>query len=657
MSFEPVAQRRKPLRLLHLEDQDDDVEVAQILLSEAGFACEITRAKGRASFEASLSSGATYDLILADYFMSGYDGRAALAFARSVRPDIPFIVISGKIGEELAIEMLREGATDYVLKQRVGRLVPAVTRALRDRERERVREASEHVIRSLSERLRETSLLEVVLAQMPSGVLIAEAPSGEVVLANPRFAEILDLEPGSLRTLADLRRRLPRHADGSRYTLEELPPLRALETGASLSPEVMEYRDGRVRLVVAQATPVRAADGRVLAVVTTVTDATEQMRAEQERGRLLERVADEAALLRAVVEQMPAGLLLIGEQGAIRLANEAARAILSAHLAEGERLDQVESRLLRPGATTPLSEEERPVVRAVRQGLTIRSEELDVEGDGKRRTVIFNAAPVRDHRGQVVGGVSAFLDITDRKRLEAEAHEQVRLREQLLRVVSHDLRTPLSAIAGSTHVLLARDPEPKARKPLEVIALSAQRMERMIHDLLDFGQASSGGMRLNREPTDLRAIISRSIEEVCASRPEASIDLESERGPCIAAVDSDRMVQAFGNLLTNAIEHGEPRTPIRVALRRKGDYIESSVANAGKPIPAELLPHLFEPFRGTRKGGRGGGLGLGLFIVQQIVHAHGGTVEARSSAQEGTRMTIRMPALAAQAALEERQSY
>jgi signal transduction histidine kinase len=182
-------------------------------------------------------------------------------------------------------------------------------------------------------------------------------------------------------------------------------------------------------------------------------------------------------------------------------------------------------------------------------------------------------------------------------------------------------------------------------------------MDRMIKELLDYRLLSGDGIRLERVPSDLRDHAARSIEEVAASHPDAPIKLDVEPGVFLASIDPDRMAQVFGNLLRNAIQHGGRQTTIHVALRHAGAHLEVSVANNGPPIPEELLPHVFEPFRrGTHGGGEKGSLGLGLFIVQRIVRAHGGTVEARSSAREGTRVTFRVPALAASEAAEVRRT-
>ncbi len=137
-----------PLRILLLEDDTSDAELIQELLEVDDFVCEVTRAQTRAEFLAAIGN-ADIDLILADYKLPSFDGLSALKLAQDARPDLPFIFVSGTLGEEVAIEALKIGATDYVLKTRLSRLVPSVQRALREaRERAERKKAEEALRRS-----------------------------------------------------------------------------------------------------------------------------------------------------------------------------------------------------------------------------------------------------------------------------------------------------------------------------------------------------------------------------------------------------------------------------------------------------------------------------------------------------------------------------
>ncbi len=152
---------KTPLRLLHLEDDSVDADLVAATLTEAGLSCVSRRVDTRSTFLAALSEGG-FDLILADYSIPGFDGMTALALARQQAPDIPFLFVSATIGEELAIDAMHQGATDYVLKQRLGRLVPSVQRALRERDDRRERKRAEDALIQSEKQFRQAQKMEAV---------------------------------------------------------------------------------------------------------------------------------------------------------------------------------------------------------------------------------------------------------------------------------------------------------------------------------------------------------------------------------------------------------------------------------------------------------------------------------------------------------------
>lgn len=151
----------EPLRLLHLEDNPTDADLVSAVLGEGGIPCTSRRVDTRAAFVAALKEGAV-DLILADYSLPGFDGMSALALARQQAPDVPFLFVSAVIGEELAIDAMHHGATDYVLKQRLGRLVPSVQRALRERDERTERKRAEEALRQSEKQFRQAQKMEAV---------------------------------------------------------------------------------------------------------------------------------------------------------------------------------------------------------------------------------------------------------------------------------------------------------------------------------------------------------------------------------------------------------------------------------------------------------------------------------------------------------------
>lgn len=237
-----------------------------------------------------------------------------------------------------------------------------------------------------------------------------------------------------------------------------------------------------------------------------------------------------------------------------------------------------------------------------------------------------------------------------RQRRQAEARsrtlqEQVQFADLFVGIVSHDLRNPLNVIRLNA-AMLARTPlgQDQAQR-VGRIESSAAASERLIHDLLDLTRARlAGGIPVTRRAGDLAAILRHPVEELQAAHPERTFRLAAQ-GDGRGQWDADRLAQAVGNLLRNAVVHGHPQSPIDVRLDDRGPWVDVAVHNEGPPIPPGLLPVLFEPMRqGPRDGGTGDrSIGLGLFIVEQIARAHGGTVACHSAQGEGTTFTLTLP--------------
>jgi signal transduction histidine kinase len=231
------------------------------------------------------------------------------------------------------------------------------------------------------------------------------------------------------------------------------------------------------------------------------------------------------------------------------------------------------------------------------------------------------------------------------QRTLVEARERADFERQLIGIVSHDLRTPLSAITLAASVLLKRDElnERQAKNASRILD-SAQRATRMVRDLLDFTQARlRGGLTLERKASDLHELARGVVEEVQSTTPERRIEVVQE-GEGRGLWDPDRVCQVIGNLLANALHYSPPSTPVRVETREVGEEVLLTVHNWGTPIPPVIFARIFEPLeRGIQQEDRAGrSIGLGLFIVKHIVSSHGGTVDVRSNERDGTTFTVRL---------------
>ncbi|WP_242394466.1 sensor histidine kinase [Anaeromyxobacter oryzisoli] len=243
--------------------------------------------------------------------------------------------------------------------------------------------------------------------------------------------------------------------------------------------------------------------------------------------------------------------------------------------------------------------------------------------------------------------VAAFAvrsHLRERERREREHARAAELQQQLLAIVGHDLRTPLSAIAGSA-ALLARAPDlPSSRVPLaQRIVSSAGRMSRLVRDLLDFTRVRiEGHLPVSPEPVDLGALCRRVAQELQAARPGTLLFCEVE-GDVTGEWDPVRLEQVVSNLLANAFHHGAPGRPVELRVAGGAGAVRITVHNEGPPIPDDVLPHIFDPFRrGDASAADQSGLGLGLHIARSLVEAHGGTIEV-ASGEGGTTFTVVLP--------------
>lgn len=245
----------------------------------------------------------------------------------------------------------------------------------------------------------------------------------------------------------------------------------------------------------------------------------------------------------------------------------------------------------------------------------------------------------------IASKVGVFVELYQQRRLlrerNAALEQLLKLNETMVAVLSHDLRTPLSAIMMCAQVIGIRGGGDDAvQRSVQRIKAAGGRMGRMIEQLLDFSRIRSGVLQLNPKDADLQAVAQGVLHELQHSRPGARIELTTH-GELAGRFDVDRIAQVLSNLLSNAVQHGQPGAPVRLTLDgREPGWLRASVFNTGQ-VPEHLMGQLFDPFKGTQEQGSEG-LGLGLYIVDQFVRAHGGEVGA-SNTPEGVLFQWRIP--------------
>ncbi|MCC7072421.1 MAG: hybrid sensor histidine kinase/response regulator [Deltaproteobacteria bacterium] len=251
--------------------------------------------------------------------------------------------------------------------------------------------------------------------------------------------------------------------------------------------------------------------------------------------------------------------------------------------------------------------------------------------------VDFLFKPIEPHI--LRGKVEVFATL---ERQRQQLREQDRMREMFMGILGHDLRNPLSGIIMCAQILHARADDEALREPLARILASGQRMTRMVEQLLDLTRLRLGsGIALTITAVDLGSVVTSVVDESEQTRARCRLETAGE---VTGRWDTDRLLQVAANLVGNAMQHGAPGTPIVVRVDgTTADRVTLSVHNQGPPIPDELRPVLFAPFRGLQRDCKSGGLGLGLYITEQLVLAHGGTIAFSSDERSGTCFTVTLP--------------
>ncbi len=289
-----------------------------------------------------------------------------------------------------------------------------------------------------------------------------------------------------------------------------------------------------------------------------------------------------------------------------------------------------------------LSLAEFPVTQALSSGETVRAEEMVLEvPQGHSVTVLVNSTPLRSEDGEVESVVITIQDMTPLEEIE-------RLRSEFLGMVSHELRTPLTSIRGSATTMLdaTSDLDPtEMRQFLRIIVDQADSMRELIGNLLDVARIETGTLPVSPEPADVAVLVDRARSNFISAGGVNRLDIDIAPDLPLAMVDRRRIVQVISNLISNAARHSPESSAIRVIAARREFFVEVSVIDEGRGIPADHLPQLFRKFSRVEAEDPEGDTGLGLAICKGIVEAHGGRIWAENAGPGlGARFAFTVPA-------------
>lgn len=614
------------MRVLHLEDSAPDAELVAARLAHAMPECRIQRAASKQQFEAALETG-QFDLILSDYTLHGYDGLSALELARTQCPEKPFIFLSGTIGEERAIEALKRGATDYVIKDRPSRLVPALRQALARYEEEQRLRRTEEALRQNRERFRQ-------ITENVADLILMLDLSGQCLYCNPAYAA----KVGDCTARADRDAFADVHPD-DRAAVQGLFR-RSIRTGDSSRGEYrLVSASGQTYYVEALNSVVRDSSGTVTQVLVVARDVTEQ-RASRER------IQQQAALL----DRAQDAILVRDMDDRLTYWNRSAARIYGW---SGE--------IPRGRLTHELWTEDAGQVATARHATLFYGEWM---GEIRQRShqgadLIMQSrwSLLQGANGTPAGFLVINTDITEKKRLEAQFLRVQRTESigLLAGGVAHDINNVLLPILASTELLEPLSPSPAAREYLASIRSSAQHGADLVRQLLAFARGAVG----QQTELALRPLLEDFVVFVKQAFPHSvTVTLESTEELWRVRGDATQLKQVLMNLCINARDAmpaggritlqlaGEVVTEAQAAKLRElkpGPHAVITVTDNGSGMEPAVLERIFDPFFTTKEVGKG--TGLGLAAVRGIIKGHDGTITVDSQPGRGSVFKIYLPAV------------
>lgn len=624
-NIHPIGPSR--LHILHLEDSEPDAELVAAKLASDYPECVVQHAASQQQFENALHKGG-FDLILSDYTLNGYDGLSALKLARSHCPDKPFIFLSGTIGEERAIEALKSGATDYVIKDRPSRLVPAIRQAMARHEEERLHRRTEEALQQNRERFRQ-------ITENVADLILMLDLAGRCVYSNPAYDATVG-RPGEKASGDILRDVHP--ADQS--IVRELF-LDTIRTGIGGRAEYrLIHSDGTVRHVEAQNSVVRDSTGVTTQVLIVARDVTERQAAN-------ERIRHQADLLNRAQD----AILMRDMENKITYWNHSAARIY------GWSAEQAQGR-----DTSSLWNEDSAQVEVARHA-TLFYGEWTGEMRQRSRT---GADLIMQSRWSLVQGKDGlpegFLvintDIAEKKRLESQFLRVQRTESigLLAGGVAHDINNALVPIMVSTDMLESIATDPEAKQFISSIRASAQHGAALVRQLLAFARGAVG----QHNELSLQPLLQDFVSFVAQTFPRnVELKLETPEEPWPVRGDSTQLKQVLVNLCLNARDAMPDGGRISIRLENQmlepaaaralhelkpGPHVVLYITDTGSGMESSVVDKIFDPFFTTKEVGKG--TGLGLAAVRGIVKGHGGTIAAESTPGKGTTFQIYLPALA-----------
>ena len=389
------------------------------------------------------------------------------------------------------------------------------------------------------------------------------------------------------------------------------------------------------------ATMANAVQTRERELAKALSDSRELAAATTESRRRVETAHND---LLAMIETVPAALMIFNPDSGVRLRNRAATEVFGIEPSNPELRANYWSRFKRVAKDGSLIPSDQWISNRCLRGEQVINQELESHHpDGRVFPLLASGAPLRNELGHVTGAVVAFQDISHLREVD-------RMKDEFVSIVSHELRTPLTSIRGSVQLVLddkASVPDPEHRQLMQIALNNCERLVRIINDILDVAKIESGNITLQRRPCAVAEVVRQALQVVEGPAKAAKVRLDAQVPDSLppVLVDLDRIVQALVNLMSNAVKFAPADSVVKIAAAAFDKGVTISVSDQGEGIAPENIARLFRKFQqvDSSSSRRRGGTGLGLAITKALVEQHGGRISVDSEIKKGTRFSFTLP--------------
>jgi len=627
---------QKILKILFVDDNESDVLLILQVLKKEYETVEYKQVSDADAMVKALNEG-NWDVIITDYAMPGFTGEEALGIHRSLGLDIPIILVSGAVGEEIAVEMMKAGANDYILKDKLSRLVPAIAREIDD-----YRVRMEH--RRFQIDLADSQHRYQTLVDMsPDGICMLD-PKFVTIFANPRKAVMFGFSsPEEMIGLNAMNLIAEPYRQNLMANMSEL-----LSRGTIEGMEVQFLRKngskfwGELRCKI-----INDESGTPQYIVNVVTDISR-------RKEMEEALIESESKFRSAFDNAPIGMELLALNGRVLRVNKAFCDLI------GYDQDEL-SRLTFYDLTHPedLEVNKQMVDDMIgKRADTVCFNKRYIRKDGEVICVFVSSSLIRGQHNQPLYFVAQVQDVTKQKQAEQEiirardkAEESDRLKSALLANMSHELRTPMSGVLGFADIIGKTAADPEIREMAGLIQISGKRLMTTLDSVMLLAQLeSTDNIRdLNYTFVNISRMLTNLADKYRSKVSQKGLQLKLEIEPEIfLSTEHHMLTQAVNKVLENALKFtdtGSISISLDVSVQDVGSFVLIKVADTGIGIDPGMREQIFNEFRQASEGvaRRFEGSGLGLPIARKIINLFHGAISVESELGKGSVFTIKLP--------------